>query len=167
VKYLPVDHVVCLGDHGDCQCSVLNAQPGLPGPAGERGDPGMTGEFGREGDSGDPGLQGDDGFPVRKIRRMASLRNSFSFLTSFTRSSLPRLTHLCRVLSCHVVLCCRDLLGRMDIQAQKVEKETWLLPKRKVQSLCYFISFLINIADPLTSATYLHTAHTRVWLHVC
>lgn len=57
-----------LGDHGECECTIVNSPPGPPGPAGDRGDAGMTGEFGQEGDLGDPGPQGDDGFPVRIIK---------------------------------------------------------------------------------------------------
>lgn len=56
-----------LGDHGKCECTIVNSPPGPPGPAGDRGDAGMTGEFGQEGDVGDPGPQGEDGVTVRMI----------------------------------------------------------------------------------------------------
>lgn len=56
---------VPLGDHGECECTIVNSLSGPPGPAGDRGDAGMTGEFGHEGDLGDPGPQGYDGSPVR------------------------------------------------------------------------------------------------------
>lgn len=55
------------GDHGECECSVVNSPAGQPGPAGEPGDAGMIGEFGQEGDVGDPGPRGEDGFPVSLI----------------------------------------------------------------------------------------------------
>lgn len=58
---------VHLGDHGECECTVINSRPGLPGPPGDHGDAGMTGEFGQEGDVGDPGPHGEDGFSVRII----------------------------------------------------------------------------------------------------
>lgn len=56
-----------LGDHGDCNCAIVNSAPGPSGPIGDHGDAGMSGEFGQKGDVGDPGPQGEDGPPVRKI----------------------------------------------------------------------------------------------------
>lgn len=67
-----------VGDHGDCNCSIVHSRPGLPGPAGERGDAGMTGEFGQEGDVGDPGPQGEDGLPVR-VTKSYHLHSFLSF----------------------------------------------------------------------------------------
>lgn len=122
---------VHLGDHGVCECTVVNTTPGQPGPAGDRGDPGMTGEFGRQGDSGEPGPHGDDGFPVRILE--PSLFIIVFILKSFSDSS-----H-CSVSSC------RDLLESAVCRVQKDEKERRVWPRRKVQCACSFISFQISI----------------------
>jgi len=76
------------GDHGVCECSVVNSSPGLPGPAGHRGDAGMTGEFGREGDSGDHGRQGDAGLPVRTTTSRLQSICAVVHFESFPLSSL-------------------------------------------------------------------------------
>lgn len=82
---------VRVGDHGLCECSIVNSPSGRPGPAGERGDAGMTGEFGREGDVGNPGPHGDFGSPVRIIK-------SFLFFLFHCSSPFCLLTIVCLAL---------------------------------------------------------------------
>lgn len=126
-----VQWCVHLGDHGECECTIINSPPGPLGPAGDHGDAGMIGEFGQEGDVGDPGPHGEDGFPVR-------INLSHHLFSSIVHSKPVSIS------SDFSVLSRRDLLDSVVCPAQKVEKGTQVWPHRKVSCCCYFTSFQIS-----------------------
>lgn len=109
---------VHVGEHGECECSIVHSPSGPPGPVGERGDAGMSGEFGQEGDVGDPGFPGDEGFPVRQSKRK---HYHLHISINFNSSTLQ----LC-------VLYYRALLELVGYLVLKARKDTQVWPIRKV-----------------------------------